>query len=115
MTEPRLPDYLEHIRQAARQSVEFVQNMDKSAFVADIRTQFAVIRCLIIIGEAATKIMERHPEFVTAHPEVPWRDMRRTRNRVTHGYFDINLDAIWDTTQIYLPELLEKLPPTTEA
>ena len=63
---------------------------------------------LIIIGEAATKVMDDYTEFVQAHPEVPWRNMRGMRNRITHGYFDINV--VWDTVQTALPELLKQLP-----
>lgn len=61
---------------------------------------------LIIIGEAATKVMDRYAEFTQRHPEVPWRSMR---NRIAHGYFEINLDVVWDTVQIALPELLKHL------
>lgn len=71
MTESRLPDYLEHIRQAAIDACTFVDGMDKPDFLADKRTQQAVIMSLIIIGEAATKIMAGHGDFTTRHPEVP--------------------------------------------
>ena len=64
---------------------------------------------LIIIGEAATKLMDQHPEFVELHPEIPWRNMRGMRNRIAHGYFDINLDVVWDTVQSALPDLIERL------
>ena len=57
--------------------------------------QQAVIMSLVIIGEAATKIMDRHADFVLAQPDVPWRSMRGMRNRIAHGYFDINLDVVW--------------------
>lgn len=60
----------------------------------------------VIIGEAATKVMDVDPEFVSAHPEVPWRNMRGMRNRIAHGYFEINLDVVWDTVQTALPQLL---------
>jgi hypothetical protein len=43
--------------------------------------------------------------------QVPWRNMRGMRNRIAHGYFDINLDVVWDTVQAALPELLKQLPP----
>jgi len=82
--------------------------MDKSVFLADSRTQDAVIRCLTVIGEATTKIMANHAGFTEAHPEIPWRDMRTMRNRLTHGYNEINLDTVWDVTQIDLPALLER-------
>ncbi|SER72423.1 Uncharacterized conserved protein, contains HEPN domain [Azotobacter beijerinckii] len=84
--------------------------MAKEEFLEDKRTQQAVIMSLIIIGEAATKVMDGYAEFVQAHSEVPWRNMRGMRNRIAHGYFDINLDVVWDTVQTALPELLKQLP-----
>ncbi len=110
MSESRLPDYLDHIQQAAADACGFVQGMDKDGFMQDKRTQQAVIMSLIIIGEAATKVMDSHTEFAQAHGEVPWQSMRGMRNRVAHGYFDINLDVVWNTVQTALPELLQRLP-----
>lgn len=52
------------------------------------------------------------PWHTLAHPEVPWRAMRGMRNRIAHGYFDINLEVVWETVQTALPELLRKLPGT---
>ena len=78
--------------------------------MADKRTQQAVIMSLIIIGEAATKVMDGYAEFAQAHPEVPWRSMRNMRNRMAHGYFEINLDVVWETVQEWLPVLLKQLP-----
>jgi uncharacterized protein with HEPN domain len=51
--------------------------------------------------------MDGYAKFIQAHPEVPWRNMR---NRMAPGYFDINLDVVWETTQQWLPELLKQLP-----
>jgi len=65
---------------------------------------------LVIIGEAATKVIEGHAAFADAHPEIPWRSMRGMRNRIAHGYFAINLDVVWDTVQTALPALLQQLP-----
>lgn len=64
---------------------------------------------LIIIGEAATKILERYPAFAARHDEIEWRGMKGMRNRIAHGYFDINLDVVWDTVQTALPTLLRQL------
>ena len=108
--ENRLPDYLEHMRQAAADACGFVAGMDKAGFVADKRTQQAVVMSLVILGEAATKVMDGFAGFAQAHPQVPWRNMRGMRNRIAHGYFDINLDVVWDTVQTALPELLRQLP-----
>jgi uncharacterized protein with HEPN domain len=110
MSEGRLADYLDHMHQAATDARGFVDGLGKHQFLEDKRTQQAVIMSLIIIGEAATKVMDGYAEFARAHPEVPWRGMRGMRNRIAHGYFDINLDVVWETVQTALPRLLEQLP-----
>lgn len=110
MTENRLPDYIDHIQQAAADACSFVEGLGKDDFLADKRTQQAVIMNFIIIGEAAMKVMDGYAEFTQAHPEVPWRSMRNMRNRMAHGYFDINLDVVWETVHEWLPALLKQLP-----
>ena len=109
MSEGRLRDNLDHMRQAARDACQFVEGMSKEEFLRDKRTQQAVVMSLIIIGEAATKAMDTNPGFAQAQPQVPWRNMRGMRNRIAHGYFDINFELVWDTVQTALPELLEQL------
>lgn len=109
MTDNRLADYVAHMRLAAADACAFVDGMSKPDFLADKRTQQAVIMSLIILGEAATKVMDAYPDFARAHPQVPWRSMRGMRNRIAHGYFDINLDVVWSTVQTALPPLLEQL------
>ena len=89
--------------------------MDKATFQGDIRTQRAVVMSLIIVGEAATKVMDQCPEFASAHPEVPWRSMRGMRNRIAHGYFDTNLDVVWETVLTALPDRLQRLPAAPPA
>jgi uncharacterized protein with HEPN domain len=111
----RLSDYLEHIQQAAMDACGFVEGLSKDDFLTDKRTQQAVIMSLVIIGEAATKVMDGFTEFTQAHPEVPWRSMRGMRNRIAHGYFDINLDVVWETVQTALPDLLKQLPAVRRA
>ncbi len=109
MNNNRLLDYLDHIEQAATDALSFVEGTGKADFLQDKRTQQAVIMSLIIVGEAATKVMDGYPQFTMEHPEVPWRSMRGMRNRIAHGYFEVNLDLVWDTVQAALPELLTQL------
>ncbi len=97
------------MRQAAGDALQFVDGMNKWEFLADKRTQQAVIMSLVILGEVSTKVMDRFPEFTVRHHSVPWRNMRGMRNRIAHGYFDINLDVFWDTVQTALPDLLVQL------
>ena len=94
------------MRIGASDARTFVDGMKKADLLADKRTQLAVIMSLVILGEVVTKIMDRYPAFVDKHPEVPWRNIRGMRNRIAHGYFDINLEVVWDTVQTALPDLL---------
>lgn len=114
MSDMRLADYLGHMRQAAQDACGFVKGLSKQEFLADKRTQQAVIMSLVIVGEAATKLMDSNAGYVQLHPEVPWRSMRGMRNRIAHGYFEINLDVVWDTVQTALPQLLRQLPSAAD-
>jgi uncharacterized protein with HEPN domain len=105
----RLGDYIDQMLTAANDAHRFIDGMSKEDFLADKRTQQAVVMSLAIIGEAAARIMEKHSQFVADNSEIPWRGMRGMRNRVAHGYFDVNLDVVWDTTQTALPDLLLRL------
>jgi uncharacterized protein with HEPN domain len=109
MSLSRLGDYLDQMLTAANDARGFVNGMSKEDFLADKRTQQAVVMSLVIIGEAAARIMDTDSEFTAANPEIPWRGMRGMRNRVTHGYFDVNLDVVWDTIQTALPDLVLRL------
>jgi uncharacterized protein with HEPN domain len=66
----------------------------------------AIIKELEIIGEAASKLTT---EFKASQPHVPWVDIVGMRNRLTHGYFDIDLDRVWDTVLADLGPLCEEL------
>ena len=83
--------------------------MDRSDFIADKRTQQAVILNPIVLGEAATKLMDRHPDDDAARPKIAWRSMRGMRNRIAHGYYEIDLDVVWETVANALPELMRQL------
>jgi uncharacterized protein with HEPN domain len=109
MSDSRCGDYIEHMIQAASDACGFVDGLSKEGFLEDKRTQRAVVMSLIIIGEAATKIMDLYPQFVAEHADVPWRSMRGMRNRIAHGYFELDLDVVWGTVQTALPELLVQL------
>jgi uncharacterized protein with HEPN domain len=52
----------------------------------------------------------RLTDFLEAHADAPWKNMKGMRNRIAHGSFEINLDVVWETVQSALPELLARLP-----
>lgn len=109
MTQEPAAEYLGHILEAARLACSYVKALSKEDFLADTRTQQAVIFNIVIIGEAAARLTRDHPGFVGLHQEVPWKSMKGMRNRIAHGYFDIDLNIVWDTVQTALPQLIETL------
>lgn len=96
---PRLPDYLQHLLQAIERIQRYVSGQSVESFLADERTQDAVIRNIEVIGESARNSQRHHSDFADAHPDVPWAVMVGMRNRVSHGYFAIDWDLIWATVQ----------------
>lgn len=110
MSQLRLAEYLDQIDQAARSACDYVDSMTVEDILEDKRTQQAVILNLIIIGEAATRLLQRYDRFLDGHPQVPWVSMKGMRNRIAHGYFDINLEVVWETVKVALPELIAQLP-----
>lgn len=109
MKADRSADYLGHMIEATRAAMSYVEGMDKALFLADRRTQQAVMLNIVIIGEAATQLAQAAPDLIVACPDVPWQNLRGMRNRVAHGYFDVDLEVVWNTVQIAMPALLAPL------
>jgi len=95
----RLADVLAAIDRIGRH----VQD-DRARFDIDELLQNAVLHWIEIIGEAARGVSGKVRD---AHPEVPWRVITDMRNRVSDGYFDIDLDVVWNTVTRDLPKLRE--------
>lgn len=93
--------YLEHIAQAISRIRSYV-SVSKKAFLADAMRQDAVIRQFEILGEAANRLDEK---LKVARPEIPWRQIVANRNRLIHGYFQVNLEVLWATATKDLPAL----------
>lgn len=98
----RIKDILESIAAIQR----YVAGMDFAAFAADAKTVDAVVRRFTIIGEAATYVPQ---DIQSAHPEIPWRDMRDMRHIMVHAYFGVNKQIVWDTIGNDLPPLVPLL------
>ncbi|MBB3607132.1 DUF86 domain-containing protein [Rhizobium sp. BK602] len=109
MSLDRLIAHLDRMQQAASEVGQFIQGIDRDTFLKDVEKQRAVGMNLMMIGEVATRIMEDYPEFAAEHPDLPWRAMRGMRDRIAHGYFDIDFTSAWETARKSLPELLSQL------
>lgn len=98
--------YLLDILDAARLALQYVSGTTPQDFLADVKSQDAVIRRFIVIGEAARRIS---PEVRDRHPQLPWSEMVSMRNLVVHEYDDIDLPILWDTATRDLPKLIALL------
>ena len=93
--------FLEDILLSIKRIQEYISGYDFKRFKQDYKTVDAVIRNLEIIGEASKNLPE---EIKKRYTEVPWEEMYRLRNRVTHEYFGVDYDIIWDIVTNYLPQ-----------
>ena len=85
---------------------DYTAGLDQTAFNAGPMRYDTTLRNLEFVGEAATRI----PEGVRdAHPEIPWRTIIGTRNRLIHGYLGIGNDIVWDIVCNDVPALLAPL------
>ena len=99
-------DLLSDIREAIHRISTYVIGMSYEAFVADTKTQDAVIRNLEIIGEATKNLSE---QLRTEYPDVPWKSMAGVRDRLVHHYFGVNLDIVWQIATMELPKVFSFL------
>jgi uncharacterized protein with HEPN domain len=106
----RAEDYLEHIADAIERAIRYAANLQSlQALERDTLSQDAIVRTLTVIGEAAVRLQKEAPEFVAAHPELPWGPMRSIRNKVVHDYFEVAWDIVWESVKQDLPPLLEQV------
>ena len=101
--------HVELMRQAALQALNYVHGMTQNSFDLDHKTQDAVVMKLLVIGELATKVMTEDPAFVESHTFIPWVQMKGMRNRMAHGYFELDQTVVWDTVTNALPDLIAQL------
>lgn len=101
----RVPDYLRHILQAIERIDRYTADLDEAGFLKSELVQDAVIRNIEIVGEAANNILRVGAKFAAEHGDIPWQVMYTMRNRVSHGYEQIDFEIVWKTIQGDLPAL----------
>ena len=97
---------LRHMLDHAREAVELVSGLQRHNLTEDRVLSLAVVRLLEIVGEAAARVS---PAFRDAHPEAPWRSIVGMRNRLIHGYDDVDFDILWTILRQDLPPLIKTL------
>ncbi|MDX1587426.1 MAG: DUF86 domain-containing protein [Oleiphilaceae bacterium] len=98
--------YLDDMIEFARKVLDYTKGLDQTGFLENGLIYDATLRNLELIGEAATHIPDAVREH---HPEIPWRMIIATRNRLIHGYLGIDEDTLWSIIEDDVPELLPVL------
>ena len=84
--------YVTHIRDELLFLMRMRDSLSYESLLVDDVKQRAIIRSIEVIGEAANNVSK---EFALLHPEIPWRKLVDTRNRLIHGYFTVSLSIVW--------------------
>jgi uncharacterized protein with HEPN domain len=96
------PDSLSDIIFNIDLAYSFAEGFDYERFLADMRTFYAITRCLEIISEASRRLL---PETKARHPEIPWRKVSGSGNIYRHDYEDVAHRLVWGTVHELLPTL----------
>jgi len=94
--------YIDDMIAFSENVINYTEGFDQESFVSSGLNYDATVRNLELIGEAATHI----PDHVrSAYPDIPWRMVIATRNRLIHGYLGIDSDILWSIIQDEVPSL----------
>ena len=103
--------YIDDMISFAEKVITYTDGLDQERFVASGLNYDATVRNLELIGEAATHV----PDAVrAAHPQVPWRLVIATRNRLIHGYIGIDNDTLWSIIRSDVPPSPDRSPPALQ-
>jgi uncharacterized protein with HEPN domain len=98
----RLQDIFESINRI----ISYTSNINYEQFKSDPKTQDAVLRNIEIMGEAVKKLSEI---ITSRYPEIPWKNISGTRDKLIHDYFGVNIDIVWDIVINDIPNLHLKI------
>lgn len=97
---------LQHMIDSGKKAISFILNRQRVDLDQDEMLTLALVRLLEILGEAGKNVSEATK---AKSPNIPWRLICGTRDRLIHAYFDINLDIVWEIVNQDLPSLIPQL------
>lgn len=107
MREPlRDKERLQHILEAINRIIRYTSNKTYDDLVNDDMMYYAVVKNIEIIGEAANMLTQ---QFITTHPQTPWKQVKGMRNYIVHEYFQIDDTVVWGVVTKNLPLLKDEI------
>lgn len=97
---------IQDMKEAINRIISYTSRMDYDGFRQDYKTQDAVIRNIEILGEAAKLLSDETKE---KYPNIPWKDIVGTRDKLIHDYFGVSIDVVWDIAKNEIPTLSVQL------
>jgi uncharacterized protein with HEPN domain len=97
---------LQHMLDHAVEAVELIRGHNRSDLDHDRKLNLALVRLIEIVGEAAARV---RADTRAQHAQIPWQDIIGMRNRVIHGYDEVDFDILWDVVELHLPPLIAEL------
>lgn len=97
---------LQHMLDAAQKALEFSAGMNRSDLENDEVRQFALVRAVEVVGEAANNITD---EFKAKYSDIPWAKIVGMRHRLVHAYFEMDIDVLWSAIHEEMPPLVIRL------
>ncbi len=98
--------FVGHILESIEKIEIYARKLTKEKLTNDTRIQDAIIRRIEIIGEAVKNLPD---DFRNKHPEVEWSKIIRTRDKIIHHYFGVDLNVIWNIIKKDIPDLKKKI------
>src|ERR1043165_8131918 len=103
---------LRQMRDSARQALEMVHSQVRAGLDRDRKLNLALVRLLEVLGEAANRVpREEHARY----PQIPWLQLISLRNRLIHGYDQVDFDILWQIVTQDLPVLVTRLEEIVSA
>src|SRR4051794_6695093 len=96
----------QHMLEYAREAVALMENRTRADLDRDRALGLAIIRCVEIIGEAASRVSH---SVQNSYPNIPWPEIISMRNRLIHGYDLVDYEIVWSTVRDDLPPLISEL------
>ncbi|MEJ2672394.1 MAG: DUF86 domain-containing protein [Deltaproteobacteria bacterium] len=97
---------LRHMLDSANEAIQLIKNKKREDLDSDRLLNLALVRLLEIVGEAASRTTN---PTRAEYPEVPWSQIISLRNRLIHGYDEVDLDILWKILIKDLPQLIDQL------